>query len=600
MKTFFSTLSALMFVLPSLGQPAPYKSTVCNPDGTVTFNYRNDHAKNVQVDVQFAGRKAMTRDRASGLWSVTLGPAASDMYPYCFVVDGVSIMDPQCDQYFPNEGFKNSLLEVRREGEVLPHDIRNVPHGKIDYIRYYSNSLGGVNNAIVYTPAGYDENNDKRYPVFYLISGTTDTEEVYYKVGRMNYILDNLLAEGKAKEMIIVLPYGNPTKLLTRAPQGGAPMMMRDVVGDDIVGDLMPYVESHYRTINDADHRAIGGFSRGGNQGLGIGLRNLDKFSYLCSYSSFTSTDIPAVYDNAVSTNSRLNLFWLGVGTDDFLYGNARDYMQFLDDHGIRCVKEYTSDKFGHTWMNAKYFLNKTLQLLFNKEASRKAMDNAKPTLAKSGKEQQFTPGVMTRLFPRPLLSPEWGDGKVTLRIKAADATKVELVKEGLKSPVAMKKDNEGVWSVTLTDGIDDVSEYYFVVDGTPVADAVNMYLSPDKGFKQSVLDNPLGRYHQQSFGHTPMGKVSYDLNAMTATYTPAFAKKGMRVIQVVPGSDDTIESWFKVGGVDLIADKMIAEGAQPVCITTASVPGAKVIRAADYPTWKERRKAIVEAIGNR
>ena len=387
--------------------------TICNADGTVTFQYKNDKAKEVQVNVQFAGRNPMKKDAKTGLWTATLGPAAPDMYPYCFIVDGVSVMDPLCDQYFPNEGFKNSLLEIPAKQGNLPHDIRaNVPHGRVEYIHYYSEPLGGVNSAIVYTPAGYDKNTQKKYPVFYLISGTTDTEEVYYKVGRMNYILDNLIAQGKAQEMIIVLPYGNPTKLLNNiipdvsdaekanrlrgnggfgggmpggmrpGGMGGGMPMFRDVVSEDITGDLMRYVESHYRTINDADHRAIGGFSRGGNQGLGIGLRNLDKFSYLCSYSSFTSTDIPGVYDNPAETNKKINLFWLGVGTDDFLFGNARDYMQHLDDHGITAVKEYTHDKFGHTWMNAKYFLSKTLPLLFNKEASRKAMEAATPTLA--------------------------------------------------------------------------------------------------------------------------------------------------------------------------------------------------------------------------
>ena len=303
-------------------------STVCNTDGTVTFQYKNDQAKEVMVDVQFAGRNAMQRNEQTGLWTVTLGPAAPDMYPYCFIVDGVSVMDPENPQYFPNEGFKNSLLEIPGK-EGLAHDIKDVPHGQMEYIHYYSKSLGATNQAIVYLPPKYKENKDKRYPVFYCISGTTDTEEVYYKVGRVNYILDNLLAEGKAEEMIVVLPYGNPYKLLPSQPKGafGAPQTRfgGDIFSQDLNNDLMPYVESHYRTINDADHRAIGGFSRGGNQALYNGLSHLDKFAYLCSYSSFTSTDIPNVYDDVAETNKKIRLFWLGVGTDDFLYGNARD-----------------------------------------------------------------------------------------------------------------------------------------------------------------------------------------------------------------------------------------------------------------------------------
>ena len=175
-------------------------------------------------------------------------------------------MDPACEQYFPNEGFKNSLLEIPARDTALAHDIKDVPHGSIDYIHYYSKSLGATNQAVVYLPPKYNENPDKKYPVFYLISGTTDTEEVYYKVGRVNYILDNLLAEGQAEEMIVVLPYGNPYKLLPTPPTGmfGAPgsRFGSDVFSLDLNNDLMPYVEQHYRTINDADHRATGVWQR--------------------------------------------------------------------------------------------------------------------------------------------------------------------------------------------------------------------------------------------------------------------------------------------------------------------------------------------------
>jgi len=586
------------------------QSTVCNADGTVTFRYENPNAKEVQVDVQFAGRNPMTKG-TDGVWTATLGPAAPDMYPYCFVVDGVSVMDPLCPQYFPNEGFKNSLLEIPAKTGSLAHDIKKVPHGKVEYIHYYSNSLKGVNNAIVYLPPKYDADQNKKYPVFYLLSGTTDTEEVYYKVGRVNYILDNLIAEGKAEEMIVVLPYGNPTKLLPPAPApaggfggfGGGMGMMRDVVGDDITGDLMSYVESHYRTINDRDHRGIGGFSRGGNQGLGIGLRNLDKFSYLCSYSSFTSTDIPGVYDNAADTNSRIHLFWLGVGTDDFLFGNARDYMEHLDKHGIRSVKEYTHDKFGHTWMNAKYFLDKSLRLLFNPAASEEAMKNGKPALARTGEEQQFTGATMARLFPRQVTSPEYADGKVTLRINAPDAKNVQMESELLASPVALTKGDDGVWSVTLTDNVDDVYKYCFIVDGTKVADPTNMYLSPDKGFKYSIAYAPNNSYDVQKLGNIKFGKVSYDLDLNVAKYYPATTDNPTVLIRLIAGKDDTVESWFKVGGANLMADKLIAEGKTKPCMMMTDVfaegnfSNAKMkvytLKASDYKTWKERRAAL-------
>ena len=130
-------------------------------------------------------------------------------------------MDPQNPDWFPNEGFKNSMVDVRAGKD---HDVKSVPHGKVDYVNYWSETMGLHGNAIVYTPPTYDKNPDRKYPVFYLISGTTDTEEVYFKVGKMNLILDNLIAEGKAKEMIIVLPYGNPSKYFP----AGIPRRRRD------------------------------------------------------------------------------------------------------------------------------------------------------------------------------------------------------------------------------------------------------------------------------------------------------------------------------------------------------------------------------------
>ncbi|MBR6891149.1 MAG: esterase, partial [Clostridia bacterium] len=324
-------------------------SPVVNPDNTVTFNYRDPNAKSVKVNTQFAGTQEMTKG-ANGVWTVTLGPVAPDMYPYSFDVDGVQVMDPQNPDWFPNETFKNSIVDVRGTGAPLLHALKDVPHGSVDYVNYWSESLGTWGNAIVYTPPMYDKNKNKKYPVFYLISGTTDTEEVYFKVGRMNLILDNLIAQGKAKEMIIVLPYGNPSKYF----QPGQGQLDGHSFTRDLMHDLMPFVEKNYRTINDRDHRAIGGFSRGGNQALSTGLTHLGKFSWLCSYSSFTDMNLNGVYDDAEALNKQIHLFWLGVGTDDFLYGNAKDYMDFLDSKGINNVKVFTNDKFGHTWMNAK------------------------------------------------------------------------------------------------------------------------------------------------------------------------------------------------------------------------------------------------------
>lgn len=580
-------------------QSGEYASTVVNADGTVTFNLRNEKARQVQVDVQFAGRHDMQKDVKSGLWTVTLGPAAPDMYPYCFVVDGVSVMDPQCKEWFPNEGFKNSLLDMTDHAVTSIVYRPDAQHGTVEYVQYYSEAIEGYNNAVVYLPPSYltDDGGARRYPVFYLISGTTDTWDVYYKVGKVNYILDFLIAKGEAEEMIVVMPYGNPAKL-----SDASEMMGRmDLFGRDLTGSLMPYVEGHYRTLADRDHRAIGGFSRGGNQGLLNGLTNLDKFAYLCSYSSFTSTDLPYVYDHAQETNAKIRLLWAGVGTDDFLYGNARDYTEFLDRKSIRCVKEYTDDKFGHTWMNARYFLDKTLRLLFRPEAAEEAMANAQPTKAKTGEEKEFTPGVMARLFPKPIVSPEVSGTMVTFRCKAPDAVEVMIEGEMLSKPQAMERDSDGIWSVSLNVA-PEIYCYNFVIDGMQVCDAQNMYLAPDYGFKRSVLNMPDAAYmpNQMLCEYTPVriAELGEGL-CREITVTPAACTDDSPVLYLVacPQDGNTYASWIDIAHANVMLDQMIASGECKPCrlvITEQKKGGnANELNAADYATWRDARAAL-------
>ena len=278
---------------------------------------------------------------------------------------------------------------------------------------------------------------------------------------------------------------------------------------------------------------------------------------------------------------------------------------------GIQNVKEFTTDKFGHTWMNAKYFLAKTLPLLFNKKAAEAAMKAGQPAPAKTGKEQQFTANVMARLFPRPIISPEYTPEGITFRFKAPEAKKVVLDCEMLPDYLDMKRDSDGVWSITLNDYLFDTFKYCFVVDGTPVCDPSNMFLSPDKGFKYSIADNPHSPFNFASQGEIEHGKVSYDLDHMEAWYTSVMPRT-MTIptfIQLVPGEGDTMESWFKMGGADAIADRLVADGkTKPLILTTSALEfmqGAqqmggfkmRTLRADDYPTWTQRRRALVRML---
>jgi enterochelin esterase family protein len=347
-------------------------------DKTVTFRYLAPSAHEVLLNGGQFGSSAvpMTKDE-QGIWNVTVGPVKPDIYPYSFQVDGVTVMDPANVAFFPNERFKASLVDVPGDTPLV-HALREVPHGTVTY-EYYPSISGTTGSLVVYTPPGYDKNPAKKYPVFYLISGTTDTEETFFKVGKTNFILDNLLAEGKAKPMIIVMPYGNVAARV--AEQTGKPKPADPVVRDDaeavrrakafetdLLTHVIPYVEKNYRAIPNRDNRAIGGFSRGGGQTLRAAFGNMDKFAWVCSYSSYLSPQemdrsFPQIGANPANTNKQFKLLWVSVGTDDFLYKGTVEFMDYLKARNVH-FKSLITDG-GHTWMNVKSYLAQTAPLLF-------------------------------------------------------------------------------------------------------------------------------------------------------------------------------------------------------------------------------------------
>ncbi len=363
-STILLSLALMIAGVASGQRRAPLVSPEVRNDCTVVFRYASDAASEVLLDIQFLGSPLPMRKGDDGVWSVTVGPIVPDIYPYSFRVDGVTVMDPSNPDYFPNERHKGSLLDIKGP-QPLTQAMLNVPHGSVNYDYYLSRNLGTTGRALVYTPPGYDTNSNKRYPVFYLISGTTDTDETYFKVGRTNFILDNLIAQGLAEPMIIVMPYGNPGYYF---PAGSEERRTADF-SKDLLGDLIPYIDATYRTIADRKSRAIGGFSRGGNQALTNGLHNLDKFAWLCSYASFAGnpeqfeTSFASLIADPARTNQQIELFWLGVGNEDFLYPNAKLFMDKLAQNGIRTVTRISGG--GHTWMNARDYLEESAKLLF-------------------------------------------------------------------------------------------------------------------------------------------------------------------------------------------------------------------------------------------
>ena len=324
-------------------------------DHSITFKLYGRNAQRVWLDAQFLSKPHLMTKDTSGIWSITVPYVKPDIYPYSFWVDSVQIADPNNTLIFANERFKNSLVDVPGD-QPLVHALQNVPHGKVRYCYYKSSTLGAIRPLLVYTPPGFDVNGKTKYPVLYLIHGGSDTEETWIKVGRANLIADNLIAQGKAKPMIIVMPYGNVR-----------PSPMPNFTSD-VINEIIPYIESNYPVLTDSKNRAVAGFSVGGGQTLNIGLTNTDKFAYVCSYAPYTATEeFKKNFTNwtpdASLVNKQLKLFTISVGTQDFLYESVKQNIAMFKEKGLN-VKPFIVDG-GHTWMNCKQYLANTLQQLF-------------------------------------------------------------------------------------------------------------------------------------------------------------------------------------------------------------------------------------------
>ncbi len=356
MKRIITLLIVLATVCRvSAQRPPRLSSPDVNPDHSIVFRYYAPNASEVILHGEFLKEPMAMLKGDEGVWEITVPPVTPDIYPYFFKEDGVSVADPNNTRIFANERFKRSIVDVPGD-EPLIHSLQNVPHGKIHYNYYESKTLGRTRELLVYTPPGYDATSTKKYPVLYLIHGGSDTQETWTKVGNANFIADNLIAQGKAEPMIIVMPYGNVR-----------PSPMEDFT-KDVVNDIIPFIESNYAAYTDANHRAVAGFSVGGGQTLNIGLTNTDKFAYICSYAPYTATpEFKKNFENwspdAQKINEQLKLFTVSVGTDDFLYESVKGNLKMFEEKGIE-VKPYIVSG-GHTWMNCKQYLATTLQEIF-------------------------------------------------------------------------------------------------------------------------------------------------------------------------------------------------------------------------------------------
>jgi enterochelin esterase family protein len=353
---------------PAPTPPPPVVSPEVLPDKRVTFRFRAPNAKEVAVDREGAPKLAMQKD-AEGVWSVTTDPLDPDVYGYAFAADGVRLVDPGNPVIVPNLLNKSSALHVPGPAS-LPWEVGEVPHGVLHRHFYRSRVVGDNRDFYVYTPPAYDPHEAKRYPVLYLLHGFSDDASGWTAVGRAHTILDNLIAAGKAKPMLVVmtLGYGAP-EFVTRGFGVFRDAALRqrnyDRYREALFTEVMPFIEGNYRARADRESRAIAGLSMGGAESLFVGLNALDRFAWI---GAFSSGGLPEEFDATfpgldAKANERLRLLWIACGTDDRLIDVNRKLHGWLDAKGVKHTMVETPG--AHTWMVWRRNLATLMPLLF-------------------------------------------------------------------------------------------------------------------------------------------------------------------------------------------------------------------------------------------
>jgi enterochelin esterase-like enzyme len=331
-----------------------------NPDRTVTFRLRAPEAKEIKVGGEWpGGQTALTNQ--DGLWSATVGPLEPDIYGYSLTIDGVSLVDPGNPWVKPMRAARTSVLEVPGDPPRL-WEFQPVPHGTVHEHVYFSKSLNARRRLHVYTPPGY-EKDSKSYPVLYLFHGSGDNDATWTDTGRAQFISDNLLAQNKTRPMILIMTdghavTGNPTQV-------GPELINRNVesFSNDVLKDVMPLVDSLYRTKPGRDNRAVIGLSMGGGQSLSLGLRHRDQFAWVGGMSSFLPNPEKIVTEAFPDSKSDLKTLWFACGKDDRLVENARELASALKAKGI--PHQFVETAGNHSWPVWRRYLGDFMPLLF-------------------------------------------------------------------------------------------------------------------------------------------------------------------------------------------------------------------------------------------
>jgi enterochelin esterase-like enzyme len=381
--TLFTLASvALLTAIASVPAQAPQRppevvSPEVSAEKKITFRIHAPKAEAVRLtgsDMPGLGMGSTMKKGDNGVWETTVGPVPAGAYRYNFNVDGLAVIDPRNPA--TSEALANTWSLVYVPGSDIS-DTKEVPHGAVAAVTYYSTTLKRFRRMHVYTPPGYEKGEGK-FPVFYLLHGATDCDSSWSTVGRAGFILDNLIAAGKAKPMIVAMPAGHTGPFRFGGTGGGSFERQMDEFGEDFTKDVRPYVEKNYRVLADRSHRAIAGLSMGGAQTLNIAFGHLDDYGYVGVFSSgifgiaggfggqAPSTkwedDHKAVLDNA-ELKKGLRLVWVGIGKEDFLLKTSDATVSMLKNHNFDVVSKESAG--GHTWLNWRDYLNELAPLLF-------------------------------------------------------------------------------------------------------------------------------------------------------------------------------------------------------------------------------------------
>ena len=387
---FFIMAGFSSFAQQALFGGAPIVSPEVKADHTVTFRIQAPAADSVQITGDFlpkvklktqyglidvAGTANLTKDE-KGLWTFTSQPLESDLYSYTVVIDGFKTTDPG-NVYIIRDVASVFNVFIVDGGKGDLYQVSKVPHGSVTRRWYDSPGNGMPRRVTVYTPAGYEKSKEK-YPVLYLLHGMGGDEEAWIALGRTSQILDNLIAQGKAKPMIVVMTNGNVAQ--EAAPGESSlgyvkPNMQMDHTMDgkfeETFPDVIKFIESTYKVKAEKSGRAIAGLSMGGFHSLHISRYYPNTFDYVGLFSAAIiandkiQSKVYANIDNTLKVQMKngYKLYWIGIGKSDFLFKNVADYRAKLNGIGMKYT--YVETEGGHIWANWRVYLSQFAPLLF-------------------------------------------------------------------------------------------------------------------------------------------------------------------------------------------------------------------------------------------